>query len=327
MTSRYFPYAVRFALLVLLLLVGAVTMPAQASPDSCQEALASSGCMLRWEVDASAATGSSNQTSSNTTPNLLFKLDYQLASPKDPMITRQVPKQTAGERFATHLVFKTGYTQVPVAAKVTLIGSPASAAPASCPGTAPTAATATCAVATTQQAFVADAAFRIGWTFGRDGQGTFSEIGFAARSALQDVVPVNQVIQSGGFSFADLSSSNLNNLVGLYEGTFHFRLGQIGHDTPAGANGKYANVSDLLIIEAGYQVDTGLTQLNPTNPQASTRGRIVGRFYAYPELPGPTHTKILVGMEYSGGIHGGPQVIQLFWGTSLNLATLIKPSN
>lgn len=326
--SRYFNYAASFYTTSLsLLLLGAVGAKAQTSPDSCQEALASSGCMLRWEVDASAASGSSSQASSSTTPNLLFKLDYQLASPKDSMLTRQMPKQTAGERFATHLIFRTGYTQVPVASKVSLIGSPANSAPTSCPGTTPTAPAATCTVATTQPAFVVDTAVRIGWTFGRDGQGTFSEIGFAGRGALQDLVPVNQVIQSGGFSFADLSSSNLNNLVGLYEGTIHFRLGQIGHDTPAGANGKYANVSDLLIVEAGYQADTGLTQLNPMNPQASTRGRIVGRFYAYPELPGPTHTKILVGMEYSGGIHGGPQVIQLFWGTSLNLATLIKPSN
>jgi hypothetical protein len=318
------------------------------STNQCLESLQSSGCMLRWEVDASAVTGSTSQTNNTTTPNILFKLDYQVASPKDPKTTRgpqiaslrqgtpqdiseatKLAKQNLADRFATHLIFKTGYTQVPVATKVQPTGTAApGTAPTtttSCPGMA-SASMANCTAATPQQAFVADAAVRIGWNFGRDGQGTFSEIGFAARGSFQDIIPANQVIQSGGLSYVDLSSANLRNSVGLYEGTFHFRLGQAGHDTPAGTNGKYHNVSDLLVIEAGYQNNSGLQQLIPSSPQTSTRNRFVGRFYAYPELPGPTHTKILVGMEYSGGIDGGPKVIQLFWGTNLNPAKLLNPT-
>lgn len=303
--------------------------------NQCLEALQSTGCMLRWEVDASGVTGSSSQTSNTTTPNLLFKLDYQVASPKDPTKksgARADAKQSPADKFYGHLIFKTGYTQVPVATKVQPTNAQpsgsTSATPTPCPGTTspPTSATpASCTAATPQQAFIADAAARFGWTFGRDGQGTFTEVGFGARGSFQDIVPSNQVIQSGGFSYVDLSSANLKNSVGLYEATLHFRLGQIGHDTPAGTNGKYHNVSDLLVIEAGYQNNSGLQQLIASNPQASTRNRFVGRFYAYPELPGPTHTRILVGMEYSGGIDGGPKVIQLFWGTSLNPSTLFKP--
>lgn len=322
--------------------------------NQCLEALQSTGCMLRWEVDASGVTGSSSQTSNTTTPNILFKLDYQFLSPDEPQALRlakqlpettptekaakssamaaaQTAKQSPMDRLAGHVVFKTGYTQVPFATTVQPISTPGNTtAPTSCPGTTSSTTSmpaANCTAATPQQAFIADAALRLGWTFGRNGQSAiFTEFGFGARGSFEDIVPANQVIQSGGLSYVDLSSANLENSVGLYEGTLHFRLGEIGHNTPAGTNGKYHNVSDLLVLEAGYQNNSGLQHLIASNPQAATRNRFVGRFYAYPELPGPTHTKILVGMEYSGGIDGGPKVIQLFWGTNLNPAKLINPT-
>jgi hypothetical protein len=48
----------------------------------CLESLQSTGCALRWEVITSSATGSTSQTKTQTSPNILFKLDYQFRSPK-----------------------------------------------------------------------------------------------------------------------------------------------------------------------------------------------------------------------------------------------------
>jgi len=262
-----------------------VAFSAQAQTNVCLESLESTGCMLRWEIDASSVTGSSAQTNSRTTPNILFKLDYQWANHNEPIVS--------------HLIFKTGYTQVPVATKIQPTGStllPALTA------------------AIPQQAVVVEAGGTVGWTLGRNGQGTFTEIGGGVRGSFQDIVPNNQVIQRGGSSYVDLSSANLTTAVGLYEATGHFKLSSIGHDT-----GGYHNVSNLLVIEAGYQNNSGLRQLSASN-------RIVGRFYAYPEISSTNHTKILVGMEYSAGIAGGAKIVQVFLGTNLNPAKLLHPN-
>jgi hypothetical protein len=318
----------------------------------CLEALESTGCALRWEVDATGVTGSSNQTSKTTAPNILFKLDFQLAKNKDTALMKSrktgkplTPDAKRGphsfaDRLTTHLIFKTGYTQMTSATKlqptsnnsVTTTSGNATASSGSCTGTSNsstssnTSTPSSCTAATPQQAFVAEAGGTLGWTFFRDGQGTFSEIGLGARGSFQDLVQSNQVVQSGGVSYVDLSSANPRNTIGLYEAVGRFRLSALGHDAPANHSGVYKhNPSDLLVIEAGYQNNSGLQQL-AANPQTSTRNRFVGRFYAYPELPGPTHTKILVGMEYSGGINGGPKVVQIFFGTNVNPAKLFQSS-
>jgi hypothetical protein len=108
----------------------------------------------------------------------------------------------------------------------------------------------------------------------------------------------------------------------LYEGVFRFRVASHDHVSSDGTNG---NSSDLLLIEVGYQNNTGLGKL-AIDPQTNTRNRIVGRFFLSPELPGGTHTKGVVGLEYNGGISGGPAVIQIFYGTNLNPARLLTPT-
>jgi hypothetical protein len=83
------------------------------------------------------------------------------------------------------------------------------------------------------------------------------------------------------------------------------------------------NSSNFLVMEAGYQNNSGLQQL-AANPMTNTRNRFVGRFYLYPPLPGTTQTKPVIGMEYSGGIAGGPKVVQIFFGLNLNPSKLIQ---
>jgi hypothetical protein len=259
-----------------------VVFSAQAQTNVCPESVQSTGCMLRWEVDASTVTGSSAQTNARTTPNVLFKLDYQWAKNNEPVVS--------------HLIFKTGYTQVPVATKI----QPAASAllPASTD-------------AILQQAVVVEAGATFGLTLGRNGLGgAFAEIGGGVRGSFQAIVQSNQIVERGGVSYVDLSSANLTNAVGLYEATGHFKLSSIGH--------VGGNVSNLLVIEAGYQNNSGLEELE--------RNRLVGRFYAYPEVSSTNHTKILIGVEYSAGIHGGPKIIQIFLGTSLNPVKLLHPS-
>ena len=78
------------------------------------------------------------------------------------------------------------------------------------------------------------------------------------------------------------------------------------------------------MIEAGYQNNSGLMHLIP-NSSVNTRNRFVGRFYAYPEIDSKTHTKVLFGLEYNGGINGGPRDIKIFYGFNLDPSKLIKP--
>ena len=303
----------------------------------CLETLQSGECSLRWEVDATSATGSSSQSNNSTTPNILVKLDYQWHSPKDQnqKALLQKLRQVRGlpadhkldpsklDHLAVHADFKTGYTQVVTATKV----QPTSASGTA--GTSPTCPAGSaisgsmCTTAIPQQAFIAEAAAKVGWAVGVDGQGTFAEFGVGGRGSFQYLIPTNKIVQSSGTTFTDLSAFNPQSAVGFYEATGHFKLSQIGHDRTTRSGGTQ-NTSNLLVFEAGYQNNRGLQQL-AANPMTNTRNRYVARFYVNPEIIKSNHTQLTMGMEYSGGIDGGPHVVQLFFGTNLNPAKLFKP--
>jgi len=280
----------------------------------CIEALQTGGCAVRWELDVTGVTNSGSQTSNSTTPNILTTLDlrHQFGG-----VTKDSGK---GIRLVMHGIFKAGYTQVSTATKLQPATGSSTTPSASCAsGTGASTIPASCMAVTPQQAFIAEAGGTVVSTFFQDLKSSFfSELGIHVRGSIEDL------IQSGGLSYVDLSSLNSKNVVGLYEGTARFRLSAKGHNKPA-SDGSSQNVSDLLLIEAGYQYNSGLQGL-AGNPLTNTRERFVGRFYLYPpELPGGTHTKAVVGLEYSGGIHGGPKVLQIFWGTNLNPSKLVHP--
>jgi hypothetical protein len=174
---------------------------------------------------------------------------------------------------------------------------------------------------TQQQAFVGDVKGTFGFSFRRNGQGgqsVFAELGVGGRGSIQDLLSQNQITQSGGLTYITLTGNNPNSVTGFYELTGHFNLGQYGHDTGANTGGTYDNVSHLLVIEGGYQNNSGLQQLIAGSPQINTRDRIVGRFYFTPEIPGSKHSTLTLGMEYSRGMNGGPKVVQIFVGTNVN---------
>src|SRR5580658_4024758 len=292
----------------------------------CIEALSTGGCAVRWELDVTGVTNSSTQTSNSSTPNFLTTLD--LRHQFSPTV-----KGGSGTRAVLHGIFKAGYTQVPTATKVQPAGASgtssttSSSNSGSCSsGSSASSIPASCMAVTPQQAFIAEAGGTFGVTTSQDANGGFfSELGIHVRGSIEDLIQSNQVIQSGGLSYVDLSSLNSKNVVGLYEATARFRLSSPGHDklSPDGTSSQ--NVSNLLLIEAGYQYNSGLQGL-AGNPMTDTRGRFVGRFYLFPpELPGGTHSKAVVGLEYSGGINGGPKVLQVFWGTNLNPSKLVHP--
>ncbi len=269
--------------------------------NTCLEAVAKTGCTLRWEVDASGATSGSSQTNTNTAPNLLFKLDWLISRSKDssnpkshlgakreaaknaittatlayeaahnmtiaaqtklggtsPNNTEALSKAHAAlasaqsaeltkkkaldkvtaaaaastqpgaqgfvDRFDSHLIFKTGYTQtssattlVPTTNLTTGAGQTQSSG--ACTGTAPTTTTAAskpCTAATPQQAFIAEAGATGGWSFLQDGQGTFLNLGVAARGTFQNLIQSNQTVQSGGVSYTALSALNSKNAAGI----------------------------------------------------------------------------------------------------------------
>jgi hypothetical protein len=237
-------------------------------------------------------------------------------------------KQGVWGRAAGHMILETGYTQIVTATKLQSTSSATSTTggTGSCPGNAATSGTTPCTnAATPQQAYVANAKINFGWTVGRDGHGTFSEIGFAARGSFEDLISANQVVQNGGLTYIDLSSNNSKNVVGVYEATAQYKLSAFGHDRAASETGNYHNVSNFAVLEAGYQNNSGLQQLMTTSPQTSTRNRFIGRFYLYPPLPSAAkQTKLTMGMEYSGGINGGPKIVQIFFGTNVTPAKLFS---
>jgi hypothetical protein len=286
----------------------------------CLEALQTGGCQLRWEIDATGVTGSSNESNNSTTPNILVTLDYQWHSPKN-RIQKQVLR-SAGftsendswtDHLSVHANVKSGFTQVVTANNVQL-------APNSGSGTSKC--SSGCTIAAPQQAFVAEVGGRLGWTTAVDGQGTFGEFGLGAHGSFEYLTPKNQIVQNGGATYISLTSANPNNVVGFYEATGHFRLAQLGHDKTL-PNAATGNSSSLLVFEGGYQNNRGLQGLAAGS---STRNRYVGRFYVNPEISSTNHTKITVGMEYSAGINGGPHVVQIFFGTNLNPAKLFGKS-
>jgi hypothetical protein len=292
--------------------------PSADTRTECLEALQTGGCQLRWEFEITGVLGKSTPTNSTATPNILAILDYQWRAPQDPRFRKHdsAAQPTMLDRFATHLILKAGYTQAATAGKVQLVASPSTPCPTAC------------TAAVNQPAFEIEAGGTLGWTIGRNGQGgIFSELGLGVRGAFQDLLPSNQVYQSGGLTYIDLSSNNPQTVIGLYEATAHFKLAQWNHNQPASAAGAYRNVSNLLTVEAGYQNNSGLQQLIAANPSIATRNRFVGRFYLNPELPNAGHTKITIGMEYSGGLAGGPKVVQLFFGTNLNPGKLFSQAN
>jgi hypothetical protein len=311
----------------------------------CVEAIGSN-CILRWELDTTAVTATNSQSGSGTTPSFLTVLDYQFRSPKEPAALTQAKrsrnarsilenlsdKQKFADRLVGHLIAKAGYTQVSTANSVQSANSGngsgstnLSGSQISCPATNGSGSTTpqNCTAVTPQQAFVIDLAVNGGITFSRNGSGIFSVLGFQGRGQFQDLISANQVLQSGNLSYVDLTANNPRSYVGLYEGTASFHISSWNHDKAALPNGSYGNASDLLMVEFGYQYNSGLQQLVSTNLRQDTRPRYVGRFYLYPEIPnGKTHTKGVVGVEFSGGINGGPKVVQVLWGLNLSPAKL-----
>jgi hypothetical protein len=324
---------------------GTVSFNTGVATSICLDALKTGVCALLWQIDATSATSATGQTNNSTAPNIIVRLDYQWHPPKNQQQKALLRQQFAGsavytamdgaarptalakfndsklDHLAGHVSFKTGYTQVVTASNVQPTTSGGATAPSTaCPNGSTT--STACKAAIAQQAFVVDVAGRLGWTTGVTGEGTFGEFGLTARGSFQYLVPSNKVVQNGGQTFIALSSANPQDAVGFYEATAHFRLAQLGHDKTM-PNANTQNTSDLLVFEGGYQNNRGLQQLG-ASPQTNTRNRYVARFYVSPEINRATHTQLTMGLEYSGGMDGGPHVVQLFFGANLNPTSLFS---
>jgi hypothetical protein len=308
--------------------------------DVCVEAVQNGVCKLRWEIESTGVTGNNGQTNNRTSPNILVTLDYLFKSPANHYVHEQVASArnaTARDNFfqqhpnskvsgtwtdslSGRLDFETGFTQIVAANKV----QPTTATTTSCPGnSAGSTSNTTCTIAAPQNAFLAQTAGSLGYAWGVDGQGSYADVGIGGRGSVEYLIAQNQIVQSNGLTYVSLSSLNPDDVVGFYEATGHFRLGQWGHDKTMSTD-QAQNTSTLLLIEGGYRNDRGLQQLIGGSPQTNTRNRYVGRFYLYPELPNTKHTRVAIGMEYSGGMDGGPHVVQIFFGTNLNPSKLFS---
>ena len=294
--------------------------------DTCVETLQSGKCQFRIQVDTSAAVGNGSQTSTNTTPNIMATLDYQFRPPQDvegknglkALQARDPSNHTSIDNYpswAAHLRIRTGYTQTFAASNVQPTPTNGGAAP-SCPSNSKSPSSGNCMLAIPKPSFIAEIGGRFGGTKSLDGEGHYGEYGVSGRGSFQYLIPTNQIVQNNGASYIDLSSTDPHNAVGFYEIMGYAEITQ--HGQTLSNTKKAQNSSPLLVIEGGYQNNRALQQLMPANPQSSTRDRYVGRFSFNYEVSKATHSQVSFGVEYSGGINGGPHVVQLFIGGNLN---------
>jgi hypothetical protein len=290
--------------------------------DICLETLQSGGCQFRIQIDTSGAVGNGSQTNTSTTPNLLVTLDYQWKSPKNPTIFARVNGRDPGkveQHLAIHLNGKTGYTQTFAASSVQPTSTNGGSTPA-CPSNSQSTSSTNCMLAISKPSFIGQLGGKFGATTGVDNEGYYGEFGVSGQGSFQYLIPTNQIVQNNGATYIDLNATNPHNVVGFYEIAGYAQVAQHDHTIQGGST---ENSSPLLVIEGGYQNNRGLSQLLPASSQ-STRNRYVGRFSFNYEVPGTKHSKISFGMEYSGGLNGGPHVVQLFIGGNLNPAKLFK---
>jgi hypothetical protein len=297
--------------------------------DTCVETLQSGECQFRIQIDTSAVVGNGSQSNTNTTPNIMVTLDYQFHPPQDikgkngleALKARDPSNDTPEDKhpsWAAHLRGRTGYTQTFAATSVQPTPTSGGTAP-SCPSNSKSTSSANCMLAISKPSFIAELAGRFGGTTGVDNAGFYGEYGVGGRGSFQYLIPTNQIVQNNGASYIDLNSTNPHNAVGFYEIMGYALVAQ--HDHTLSKTKKAQNSSPLLVIEGGYQNNRALQQLLPASPQ-STRNRYVGRFTFNYEVSKSTHSQISLGMEYSGGINGGPHVVQIFVGGNLNPAKL-----
>lgn len=294
----------------------------------CLEALQSGECQFRVEINTSAAVGNNSQTNTNTVPNIMITLDYQKHPPQDSKSLQDAKNRgVAGASaitkdkapwLAVHLTGKTGFTQTFAASSVQPTSPTGGTAPP-CPNNSKSPTSGNCTLAVSKPSFLAEIGGKVGGAKSVDNDGFYAEFGAGGRGSFQYLIPTNQIVQNNGASYIDLNAINSHNTVGFYEGTGYFAVAQ--HDSLT-SQFKAENTSPLLIIEGGYQNNRALQQLLPATPQISTRSRYMGRFTFNYEVSHTTHSQISLGMEYSGGIHGGPPVLQLFIGGNLNPAKL-----
>ena len=303
--------------------------------DTCLETLQSGECQFRVQVDTSAAVGNGSQTNTSTTPNIMVTLDYQWHPPQNikklkalearakkdellPQDQKALAEKEKVPRLAIHLRGRTGFSQTFAATNVQPTSTNGGANPP-CPSSSQSPSSGDCMLAIPKPAFIAELGGRFGGTTAVDGGGFYGEFGVSGRGSFQYLVPTNQIVQNNGASYIDLSSTNPHNAVGFYEIMGYADVAQHDHTL---ATLKTENSSPLLVIEGGYQNNRALQQLLPASPRSSTRNRYVGRFTFNYEVSKATHSQISFGMEYSGGINGGPHVVQIFIGGNLNPAKL-----
>ena len=295
----------------------------------CLEALQSGECQFRVTINTSAAVGNNSQTNTSTVPNIMVTLDYQKHPPQDSKGLKNAQGRGVARAqdvnkdtlpwLAIHFTGKTGFTQTFAASTVQPTPATAGAATPPCPKNSQAPSSTNCTLAVSKPSFLAELAGKVGGAVNVDDNGFYAEFGAGGRGSFQYLIPTNQIVQNNGATYIDLNTINSHNTVGFYEATGYFAVAQ--HDSLT-SKWKAQNTSPLLIIEGGYQNNRALQQLLPASPGINTRSRYMGRFTFNWEVSHATHSQISIGMEYSGGIHGGPPVLQLFLGGNLNPAKL-----
>jgi len=301
----------------------------------CLEALQSGECQFRVTINTSAAVGNNSQTNTNTVPNIMVTLDYQWHPPQDKNGFQTAKKTIAHAKgvamqptdmktdripwLTVHFTGKTGFTQTFAASSVQPTPTTTGGATPACPKDSQAPSSTNCTLAVSKPSFLAELGGKIGATTAVDNAGFYGEFGAGGRGSFQYLIPTNQIVQNNGASYIDLNAINSHNTVGFYEATGYAAIAQ--HDRLV-SQWKAENSSPLLIIESGYQNNRALQQLLPASPRINTRSRYMGRFTFNYEVSHSTHSQISLGMEYSGGIHGGPPILQLFVGGNLNPAKL-----
>jgi hypothetical protein len=310
---------------------------------------------LRWELLTAAATGLTSDTGSvgdipkvlgKNLQDFLFVLNWQTASPRQDAFSLGSNRPLIGQGKVSrnvNFVFQTGLQSGSAAVTAKSLATTGEAPAASTPpsGTITTPASGQAEAATTsaavQRHFTAGGQVNYSAVIDADGQGTFVELGFAGKGAVDVFVEGASAQQVSGGQFVQL----LRDGDTFFRGEAGLRVGlkqlkerssviracpkDRGECTalpertimPGERLIHPANLDDLVYFELLYQRNNALANLE--TGKGDSRNRMGVRIAAQPQIANlPGRPKFLIGVEVSRALHGSTPIAKAVYGLNLS---------
>jgi hypothetical protein len=175
-------------------------------------------------------------------------------------------------------------------------------------------------VAATQRHFTADGQLNGAWVFDADGTGTYLSLGIGAKGAVDAFPDTDQLEQRPNGSVVQLLRTK--NTFFRYELSGRFAIKQLKENGSSvvikGDSVIHpANLDDLVTVEGLWLRNSGLEGLDANG--GDSRYRFGLRVAAQPQLANvPGRPKVLLGIELTRAVKGGPIATKIFYGMNLS---------